>query len=182
MAIRSKNNARLLADVIEKVLVPSFAEVTQRFLEIEGQIAVKEIAERTPVDYGVLRAGWAALEPEKRGNLLLVRVVNPVEYARYIEYGYLQSPGRILLMEEERGKLRFLAALGIAKRYRVGDPDLNNRKPHEPGKPFVIVTRDRFIKGHFMARNGLKATVDGSKRRFDKAMGAMINRIMKVFR
>lgn len=181
MAIRAKNNIRLFQKIMEDVVKPSFEETVQRFMELEGQIAVKEIAERTPVDYGNLRAGWFALPPERRGNKLLIRVANPVEYASYVEYGYLQSPGRILLMEEIAGKLRFIAALGFAKKYKVGDPDKSNLKPRVPGKPFVIVTRDRFIKGRFMARHGLEATIAGSQERFNKAMDAMVKRITKAF-
>lgn len=182
MAIRSKNNVRLLSKVIEDVLIPSYNQVVQQFLNIEGQIAIKEIAERTPVDYGNLRAGWNALPATKSGDKFVVKIVNPVEYAHYVEYGYLQTPGRILLMEERQGKLRFLAALGFAKRFRVGDPDKNNMKPRIPGKPFVIVTRDRFIKGRFMARHGIEATINGSQERFNKSISAMLNRISKAFR
>ena len=85
-------------------------------------------------------------------------------------------------MEERQGKMRFLAALGITKKYKIGDPDKSELKPRVPGKPFVIVTRDRFIKGRFMARHGIEAAMSGSQKRFDKAMNAIFKRITKAFK
>lgn len=72
---------------------------------------------RTPVgDYpketgkegGTLRRGWTAgketapgayaksLPVEKSGNYYIIRVINPVEYASYVEFGHRQTPGRFV--------------------------------------------------------------------------------------
>ena len=31
---------------------------------------------------------------EKRGDLYYIEVINPLEYAQYVEYGHRQTPGR----------------------------------------------------------------------------------------
>lgn len=61
----------------------------------------------------------------------------------------------ILKMKEERGKLRFLKFLGYSKKYGLGDPT-GKAEPDEEGN-VIIVTRKRFIKGRFMAREALEA-------------------------
>lgn len=55
---------------------------------------------------GTLRRGWTAgkeaapgvyaksLAVEKSGNYYIIRVINPVEYASYVEFGHRQTPGR----------------------------------------------------------------------------------------
>ena len=57
-------------------------------------------------DGGTLRRGWTAgkttaagayaksLPIEKSGNYYIIRVINPVEYASYVEFGHRQTPGR----------------------------------------------------------------------------------------
>lgn len=57
---------------------------------------------------GTLRRGWTAgkettpgdyaksLPVEKSGNYYIVRVINPVEYASYVEFGHRQTPGRFV--------------------------------------------------------------------------------------
>lgn len=58
--------------------------------------AVKELAarmlskaiRRTPVDQGTLRRGWTIGKVEKNENVYEIEVINPVEYANYVEYGH----------------------------------------------------------------------------------------------
>lgn len=57
---------------------------------------------------GTLRRGWTAgkqtapgvyaksLPVEKSGNQYIIRVINPVEYASYVEFGHRQTPGRFV--------------------------------------------------------------------------------------
>ena len=57
---------------------------------------------------GTLRRGWTAgketapgayaksLPVEKSGNYYIIRVINPVEYASYVEFGHRQTPGRFV--------------------------------------------------------------------------------------
>lgn len=43
---------------------------------------------------GTLRRGWTAKPVERTGNRYRVTVINPVEYASYVEFGHRQKPGR----------------------------------------------------------------------------------------
>lgn len=43
---------------------------------------------------GTLRDAWTVLPVEKIGNTYTVTVINPTEYASYVEYGHRQRPGR----------------------------------------------------------------------------------------
>ena len=53
---------------------------------------------------GTLKRGWAAktaikpLEVQKlgRATVVTVRIINPVKYASYVEYGHRQQPGRFV--------------------------------------------------------------------------------------
>lgn len=57
---------------------------------------------------GTLRRGWTAgkeitpssyaksLPVEKSGNYYIIRVINPVKYASYVEFGHRQTPGRFV--------------------------------------------------------------------------------------
>ena len=57
---------------------------------------------------GTLRRGWTggkstgakayarALPIQKAGNLYTITVINPVEYASYVEFGHRQTPGRFI--------------------------------------------------------------------------------------
>lgn len=51
---------------------------------------------RTPSKSGALRRGWTAngLSITHEGNSYTVEIVNPVEYASYVEFGHRQTPGR----------------------------------------------------------------------------------------
>ena len=47
---------------------------------------------------GTLRRGWTTqlqnIRAEKRGSNYVVELINPTEYASYVEYGHRQEPGR----------------------------------------------------------------------------------------
>ncbi len=42
----------------------------------------------TPVDNGTLRRGWIVGDIKKQGNTYVIEIINPVEYASYVEYGH----------------------------------------------------------------------------------------------
>lgn len=62
-----------------------FAEECIR--ELAGRLLAKTIA-RTPVDTGDLRRGWTIGPIQRVGNDYLVEIINPMEYATYVEYGH----------------------------------------------------------------------------------------------
>ncbi len=43
---------------------------------------------------GTLRNAWTILPIEQHGNEYVVTIINPTEYASYVEYGHRQKPGR----------------------------------------------------------------------------------------
>lgn len=43
---------------------------------------------------GTLKKGWDVKAAVKQGDSYVCEVVNPVEYASYVEYGHRQTPGR----------------------------------------------------------------------------------------
>ena len=87
------------------------------------------VIKRTPVgDYpsgegkvgGTLRRGWTAgknmsaytyaqsLKVERRGNDYVIEIINPVEYASYVEFGHRQTPGRYVPAIGKRLKRAFV--------------------------------------------------------------------------
>ncbi|WP_410743920.1 HK97 gp10 family phage protein, partial [Clostridium neonatale] len=45
---------------------------------------------------GTLRNGWAIGQITQKGNSYTIEIINPVEYASYVEYGHRQTPGRFV--------------------------------------------------------------------------------------
>lgn len=45
---------------------------------------------------GTLKRGWDMKPATKQGNEYVCEVINPVEYASYVEYGHRQEPGRFV--------------------------------------------------------------------------------------
>lgn len=64
---------------------PGFVEECIR--ELVGRLLAKTIA-RTPVDTGDLRRGWTIGPIQRVGDDYQVEIVNPMEYATYVEYGH----------------------------------------------------------------------------------------------
>lgn len=73
------------ASLIEKPLKNALNEECQRFLVL--------VKPRTPVDTGHLRASWSVEPASGSGLNLTAYIVNPVEYARYVEYGTYKYAG-----------------------------------------------------------------------------------------
>lgn len=53
-----------------------------------------KVIRRTPVakvDGGTLRRGWTIGQVKKNGSVYEIEVINPVEYAQYVEFGHRTS-------------------------------------------------------------------------------------------
>lgn len=98
--------ARLLRKVIRRTPVGDYSDTYE--LEDDGEN--KFLVESSKVG-GTLRRGWTSangsdsgtnnveafvsgLEIRHSGNSYEVELINPVEYASYVEYGHRQTPGR----------------------------------------------------------------------------------------
>jgi len=69
---------------LEKAL-PGFIEECVR--EVALRLLAK-VVPRTPVDTGELRRGWTIGQVQRINGGWQVEVINPVEYALYVEYGH----------------------------------------------------------------------------------------------
>ena len=49
---------------------------------------LRKVSNRTPVDTGNLRREWSIGEIRRNGDSYEVEIINPVEYASYVEYGH----------------------------------------------------------------------------------------------
>ena len=62
---------------------------------------------RTPVDTGNLRRNWTVGEITKNGRTFRIEIINPTEYAVYVEYGHRTAnhkgwiEGRFMLTKSE---------------------------------------------------------------------------------
>lgn len=89
--------------------------------EIANEIAMRllrRIKQKTPVKEGTLRDGWAIGQITQKGNSYTIEIINPVEYASYVEYGHRQTPGRFVpaigkKLKKSWVKGRFMMTLSI---------------------------------------------------------------------
>ncbi len=115
--------ARLLAKVIKRTPVGDYSQEIEVLAKRDskhhkkGDVYTKRINPSGKMG-GTLRRGWTSqtqekaekgkgkpsaeqvaafvnsLKIERNGNMLTLEIVNPVEYASYVEYGHRQTPGR----------------------------------------------------------------------------------------
>lgn len=151
--------ARNIAEQYSQKIAAVHQRLGEEFARGAAQLSIKfkdEAVVRTPVDQGDLRLKWANMPIEKVGSRYIITITNPANYAAFVEFGYMQRPGMILKMREERGKLRFVQFLGYSDNYELGAP---SGKAMTDDDGFVVIkTRKRFIEGRFMAREALKIT------------------------
>ncbi len=67
-----------------------FRECTQRL----GLETWKEAANRSPVKKGYLKRSWGITSVVQNGDVWQIDVINPAEYAIYVEEGHRQEVGR----------------------------------------------------------------------------------------
>lgn len=81
--------ARLLRKVIKRTPVGDYSDTYE--LEDDGE--TKFLVESGKVG-GTLRRGWSMKQLHQFGDTYVIEIINPVEYASYVEYGHRQVPGR----------------------------------------------------------------------------------------
>ena len=75
------------------------SEIKKMLENITNEIAAKlmrKAVKRTPVKEGILRNAWTVSAVNKTGDGYEVVVSNHMEYAAYVEYGHIQTPGRFV--------------------------------------------------------------------------------------
>lgn len=80
---------RRLAEAFNKALDERVIERFMRDFLLEMAFrAERKIKKRTPVNTGHLRRNWRVGHVYRQGNALVVEVVNNVDYASFVEYGF----------------------------------------------------------------------------------------------
>ena len=65
-----------------------FTSFLEDFLLKQALIALRLVRPRTPVDTGTLRRMWQVSKVDVYGSFLVVYLVNPMEYASFMENGF----------------------------------------------------------------------------------------------
>ena len=81
--------ARLLRKVIKRTPVGNYSDTYE--LEDDGES--KFLVESGKVG-GALRRGWTMRQLHHFDDTYVIEIINPVEYASYVEFGHRQVPGR----------------------------------------------------------------------------------------
>lgn len=66
----------------------------QSFLLNEANRFMALVKPLTPVDTGDLRNHWKIGKIFRQSDMLCVEIINPMEYASFVEWGHKQTPGR----------------------------------------------------------------------------------------
>lgn len=101
-------------EALQKVDLNKFCEDASKELAarllalVIPRTPAEQYATETGKNGGTLQRGWTAgkrtspsayaksLPVEKSGNYYIIRVINPVKYASYVEFGHRQTPGRFV--------------------------------------------------------------------------------------
>lgn len=65
-----------------------FDQWLTEFLNNEGLRFLAKVKPRTPVDTGDLRNHWELTAITRKGDILEIEFINPMEYATFVEYGH----------------------------------------------------------------------------------------------
>lgn len=88
--IRPRIDAREL-DAFRKSIgraAASFDDFLRSFMTEQAERVITETMRRTPVKTGTLQKGWRLGEVRVSGEVVEAEIVNPIEYASFIEYGH----------------------------------------------------------------------------------------------
>ncbi|EJP20287.1 bacteriophage protein, PF04883 family [Peptostreptococcaceae bacterium AS15] len=66
-----------------------FETFLKQFLIKQALDVLAKTKRNSPVDTGLLRNSWTIGEVVRDGDVLKVTISNPVEYAKYVEYGHI---------------------------------------------------------------------------------------------
>lgn len=79
----------------EKLIEECAKEIAARLkAKVRRRTPVGKYPEESDKTGGTLRRAWRVGEIKRVGDTYYVEVVNPIEYASYVEFGHRQEPGR----------------------------------------------------------------------------------------
>lgn len=82
-------SARLLGKVVRRTPVGNYDDTYE--LEDDGEQKFLVMSDK---EGGTLRRGWTTEPLTRSGTQHMIKVINPVPYASYVEFGHRQEPGR----------------------------------------------------------------------------------------
>lgn len=90
MASQGKFDYREFARLYKNMqsIQDEFLSFLEDFLLQEAAVALRLVRPRTPVDTGNLRRNWQISDVQVYGSFIAVYLVNPVEYASFMEHGF----------------------------------------------------------------------------------------------
>ena len=83
-----------LRDRLERLQKTDFDAFCKAVTKDIAARLLRKTIQKTPVDTGELRRSWTVGDIRKQGDCYYIEVINPLEYAQYVEYGHRQTPGR----------------------------------------------------------------------------------------
>lgn len=83
-----------LRDRLERLQKTDFDAFCKAVTKDIAARLLRKTIQKTPVDTGELRRNWTVGDIRKQGDCYYIEVINPLEYAQYVEYGHRQTPGR----------------------------------------------------------------------------------------
>lgn len=98
---------RQLAEVAENIKALKDGAINNFTKDVANEIAlrlIRRIKEKTPIDTGTLRNGWAIGSITESSDMYAIEIINPVEYASEVEYGHRQEVGRYVPALKKRLK------------------------------------------------------------------------------
>ncbi|WP_019124640.1 HK97 gp10 family phage protein [Peptoniphilus grossensis] len=75
-----KKNFKKFEKMLDKIMEEAIEDIALRTL--------RKITKRTPVDTGNLRLSWDISRAKKTSTGYQIEILNPTEYAPYVEYGH----------------------------------------------------------------------------------------------
>ena len=121
MARWGKVDDKQLQQFSQKLEQLQQVDVDQFCREMAKELAarlLRKAVKRTPVDTGTLEPRWTTTPLGKTGVEYRIDVINPTEYAIYVEYGHRQTPGRYVpqigkRLKEGWVKGRFMLTISV---------------------------------------------------------------------
>jgi len=142
---------REFAEKIEKLSLTIDVEIEKFFYEMALK-ALSRTKKRTPVITGDLRKQFALSQIRKNGSNLEITLLNPLEYATYVEFGH-------------RVKKHFVPGKWVGNRF-IYNPDSQTG--------VMMGVKTSWVEGKFMATISLKEIQDIIPTEWDKRLNKLV--------
>lgn len=90
---------------------------------------------------GTLRRGWTLGKIQRIGDTYQIEIINPTEYASYVEYGHRQTPGRYIPALGKRAKTAWVPGKFMLT---ISEKEINDIAPKMIEKKLEAKLREVF--------------------------------------